>query len=152
MKVACFVALCTVATVHSAFAQLIPGWIQDHTDQWYAAFNAGDATAMGRLYSPDAVLTLQGEMYEGRVAIEAFHRDNFAQAKFECTFKILGATIVDRVAAVWGEDTCVDTPKGAGKVGNWQGHWMTVYQLQPNGNWMIVRDSAEDARPSTAGR
>jgi len=28
---------------------------------------------------------------------------------------------------------------------SWKGRWLTVYQLQPDGSWMIVRDSGEDA-------
>jgi uncharacterized protein (TIGR02246 family) len=132
----------------AAQAQLVPGWINDRTEQWYGAFNAGDAAAMGRLYAPDAVLALQGEVYTGRPAIEAFHRMNFATARFECTYAIKGTSVVDKVAAVWGDDACTDTPKRGGPSEKWQGRWLTVYQLEPDGNWLIVRDSAEDARPS----
>ena len=132
----------------TASAQVVPGWLQDHTEQWYAAFNAGDAPAMAKLYAADAVLSLQGEVFEGRRAIEAFHAMNFQQASFKCTYTIKGTTTVDKIAAVWGDDACTDTPKGAGVVGHWQGHWLTVYQFEADGSWMIVRDSAEDARPS----
>src|SRR6478672_615139 len=84
----------------AARAQLVPGWISDRTEQWYAAFNAGNAAAMGRLYAPDAVLALQGEVYQGQPAIEAFHRMNFETARFDCTFSIKGTSVVDKVAAV----------------------------------------------------
>jgi len=132
-----------------ARAQLVPGWITDRTEQWYSAFNAGDAAAMGRLYAPDAVLALQGEVYQGRPAIEAFHRMNFESARFDSTFSIKGTSVVDKVAAVWGDDACIDTPKAANRPpARWQGHWLTVYQLEADGRWLIVRDSAEDARPS----
>lgn len=147
---ACAIALLVAGALAgrpgSAAAQIIPGWLKDHTDQWYAAFNAGDPAAMGRMYAPDAVLSLQGEVFEGRTAIEAFHKDNFAKAQFKCTFSIKGTATVDRIATVWGDDTCVDTPRAGGPPGNWQGHWLTVYQFEPDGTWKIVRDSAEDAR------
>ena len=135
-----------------AWAQLVPGWLKDRTEQWYSAFNAGDAEAMGSLYASDAVLALQGHVYQGRAAIQAFHKENFATARFDCTFSIKGTTVVDRVAAVWGDDACTDTPRAGGPSEKWQGRWMTVYQLEADGSWMIVRDSAEDARPSSTGR
>ena len=48
-------------------------WAKDRTAKWYAAFNAGDASAMIQLYASDAVLLLQGETFNGRGAIEKFH-------------------------------------------------------------------------------
>ena len=45
---------------------------------------------MARLYTADAVLLLQGQIFEGRPAIEAFHKANFAAARFNCTWTING--------------------------------------------------------------
>ena len=149
-KLACLAGIvllgATLGVSTSASAQVVPGWLKDHTEKWYTAFNAGDSAAMARLYTADAVLLLQGQVFEGRPAIEAFHKGNFAAARFNCTWTINGNTIVDKVAAVWGDDSCIDTPKAGGPPGDWKGHWLTVYQQQADGSWMIVRDSAEDAR------
>jgi uncharacterized protein (TIGR02246 family) len=139
--------LCGVlAGSRPAVAQGPPAWAQERTRQWYAAFNAGDAVAIGRLYAPDAVLLIEGMTHAGHDAVQAFHAANFETARFDCTWTIVGLTTVDKLAAVWGEDACVDSPKTAGPAQSWKGHWLMVYQRQPDGSWLIVRDSGEDAR------
>ena len=55
-------------------------------------------------------------------------------------------SMVDHLAAVWGDDACVETPKSGAPSQAWQGRWLTVYQLQPDGSWLIVRDSGEEAK------
>jgi len=135
----------TVGSSASPFGQAVPEWAQQHTNQWYAAFNAGDVAAITKLYAAGAVMLLQGQTFEGRAAIEAFHRGNFEKARFACTWTIDGMSAVDKVAVLWGNDSCLDTPKTGGAPVSWKGRWLTVYQLQPDGSWMIVRDSGEEA-------
>ena len=118
----------------------------DHTAKWYTAFNAGDVPAIVELYASDAVLLLQGETFNGRGAIEAFHRGNFDKVRYSCTFTIESVSRVDNLAAIWGDDACVETPKSGAPAQSWQGRWLTVYQLQPDGSWLIVRDSGEEAK------
>ena len=67
------------------------------------------------------------------------------QHTIDCTWTIEGMSTVDKVAAVWGNDSCLDTPRTGGAAVSWKGRWLTVYQLQPDGSWMIVRDSGEPA-------
>ena len=136
----------TVGTSRPASAQAILEWAKDHTAKWYAAFNAGDVPGMVQLYASDAVLLLQGETFSGRGAIEAFHTGNFAKVRYSCTYTIESVSMVDNLAAIWGDDACVETPKSGGPSQAWQGRWLTVYQLQPDGSWLIVRDSGEEAK------
>ena len=136
----------TVGHSRPASAQAILEWAKDHTAKWYAAFNAGDVPAIVRLYASDAVLLLQGETFNGRGAIEAFHAGNFAKVRYNCTYTIESVSMVDHIAAVWGDDACVETPKSGAPPQAWQGRWLTVYQLQPDGSWLIVRDSGEEAK------
>ena len=102
--------------------------------------------AIVQLYASDAVLLLQGETFNGRGAIEAFHTGNFAKVRYNCTYTIESVSMVDHIAAVWGDDACVETPKSGAPPQAWQGRWLTVYQLQPDGSWLIVRDSGEEAK------
>ena len=134
----------------SVFAQGIPPWLTDRTKQWYTAFNAGDAAAIIRLYALNAVLFLDGEMFDGRGAIEEFHRDNFGKARFDCMWTIRGATLVDKLAVVWGDDSCIDTPRSGGAPQMWEGRWLMVYQQHADGSWLIVRDGGEESRPPRA--
>ena len=136
----------TVGNSRPASAQEILEWAKDHTAKWYAAFNAGDVSAIVQLYASDAVLLLQGETFNGRGAIEAFHAGNFAKVRYSCTWTIESVSIVDHLAAVWGDDACVETPKSGAPSQAWQGRWLTVYQQQPDGSWLIVRDSGEEAK------
>jgi uncharacterized protein (TIGR02246 family) len=148
LRVIVGVALFAGTLGHSrpASAQAILEWAKDHTAKWYAAFNAGDVPAIVQLYASDAVLLLQGETFNGRGAIEAFHRGNFEKVRYSCTFTIESVSRVDNLAAIWGDDACVETPKSGAPVQAWQGRWLTVYQLQPDGSWLIVRDSGEEAK------
>jgi uncharacterized protein (TIGR02246 family) len=116
--------------------------------RWYAAFNAGDADALMKLYAPDATLLLGGRAYAGRAAIESFHRRNFAGARFACTWTIEAGAAADALTAVWGTDTCTETPVAGGQTLRWTGRWVTVFQKQPDGSWLIVRDSGEEDRPA----
>jgi uncharacterized protein (TIGR02246 family) len=136
----------TVSHSRPASAQAILEWAKDHTEKWYAAFNAGDVPGIVQLYASDAVLLLQGETFNGRGAIEAFHTGNFAKVRYNCTYTIESVSMVDHIAAVWGDDACVETPKSGAPSHAWQGRWLTVYQLQPDGSWLIVRDSGEEAK------
>ena len=102
----------TVDSSASPFRPAVPNWAQQHTKQWYAAFNAGDAAAITRLYADDAVMLLQGQTFEGRAAIEAFHKGNFEKARFACTWTIDGMSTVDKVAAVWGQRRSLRHPWG----------------------------------------
>ncbi len=55
-----------------------PG-IQKLTDEYQAAFNKGDAKALGALYAADALrVGPDGQLLTGRAAIEKNHADNLA--------------------------------------------------------------------------
>ena len=110
----------TVGHSRPVAGQAILEWAKDHTAKWYAAFNAGDVPAIVQLYASDAVLLLQGETFNGRGAIETFHTDNFAKVRYSCTWTIDSVSMVDNLAAAWGEDRCVETPKSGGAAQNWK--------------------------------
>jgi uncharacterized protein (TIGR02246 family) len=129
-----------------ASGQAILEWAKERTAKWYTAFNAGDASAIIQLYASDAVLLLQGETFNGRGAIEAFHKGNFEKVRYACSWTIESVSMVDNLAAIWGDDACVETPKSGGPSQAWQGRWLTVYQLQADGSWLIVRDSGEESK------
>lgn len=58
---------------------------RETVERWVSLFNAGDAVAIAAIYARDAVNhQIALEPVEGRMAIEAFHRDVFA-GKPVCT-------------------------------------------------------------------
>ena len=138
--------LLLLLTPRDAAAQNIPEWARERTTAWYNAFNSGNATALANMHTTDAVLLLAGITMEGRQAIERFHAGQFAKVSFNCNWTIQGVSVVYRLGVVWGTDICTETPKGAAKPVKWNGRFMTIYQLQADGTWMIIRDTGEEDR------
>jgi uncharacterized protein (TIGR02246 family) len=72
-------AVCLIVIAGPAAAQS-KAMIQKEDDQWAAAFNKGDATALAAMYSEDAYLLPPGaEMMRGRNAIAAFWQQQMQQ-------------------------------------------------------------------------
>ena len=141
-----------LATVLSAVpvslrAQTTPTWAQEVNQKWYAAFSAGDAAALMKLYVADAVLLLPDQTLRGRPAIEAYQSSNFQKTRYSCKWAIDSVQSAGKQAAVLGHDTCVESPKagGAGKTVN--NRWLTVFERQPDGSWLIARDTSEEVKP-----
>jgi uncharacterized protein (TIGR02246 family) len=130
------------------FAQeVIPRWAREVNAKWFAALQAADAAALARLYTEDAVSVTPSRVLRGRAAIEAFHRSNFEKSRPKCTWSITGAQALDKLAAVWGKDTCTETPTSGAKPWTSQTRWLTVYELQPDGQWLVVRESYDLVKP-----
>jgi len=132
-----------VCAATSASAQAIPDWARQRTTDWYDAFNSGNATALANMHTPDAVLLVAGITMDGKDAIQRFHAGQFDKVRFDCTWTIQGVSVVHRLAAVWGTDSCTETPKSPVGATTFNGRFMTMYQLQADGMWMIIRDTGE---------
>jgi uncharacterized protein (TIGR02246 family) len=141
--VAVLVVVMVAAAVGSASAQTIPDWARERTTAWYNAFNSGNSAALANMHTPDAVLLVAGITMDGKDAIQRFHAGQFDQVRFDCAWTIQGASVVHRLAAVWGTDSCTETPKSGAGTTKFNGRFMTMYQLQADGMWMIIRDTGE---------
>src|SRR5687767_4110835 len=97
-----------VMVVAAASAQTIPDWARERTTAWYNAFNSGNATALANMHAPDAVLLIAGITMEGKDAIQRFHAAQFEKVRFDCAWTIQGVSVVHRLAAVWGTDSCTE--------------------------------------------
>ena len=127
----------------TASAQTVPDWARERTTAWYNAFNSGDATALANMHTPDAVLLVSGIVMEGKDAIQRFHAAQFEQVRFDCAWTIQGVSVVHRLAAIWGTDSCTETQKSGPGTRKFNGRFMTMYQQQADGMWMIIRDTGE---------
>ena len=127
----------------TASAQTVPDWAHERTTAWYNAFNSGNATALASMHAPDAVLLVAGITMDGKEAIQRFHAAQFEQVRFDCAWTIQGVSVVHRLAAIWGTDSCTETPKAGPGTRKFNGRFMTMYQLQADGMWMIIRDTGE---------
>lgn len=128
-------------------AQATPGWAKSALEVWFAAFHGGDAGALSRLYLSDAVLLEPEETFRGREAIRAHYGKAFREARSECTWVIEGVDTVGRQAAVWGQQTCLESPKPRGSTRTVRGRWLTIFEHQADGSWLIARDAGEAIQP-----
>jgi uncharacterized protein (TIGR02246 family) len=121
----------------------VPSWAKDLNDKWYAALHAGDAAALSKMYTADAVVLSPTQAVRGRSAIEAYQRKDFAQISHKCKWTVVGAQATAKLTAIWGTDVCTETPKSGGSARTSKSRWLTVFERQPDGSWLIARDSFE---------
>jgi uncharacterized protein (TIGR02246 family) len=135
------------AAVAPLVAQGTPSWAQDVNTKWYAAFDAGDATAIAKFYATDAVVFAQDQTLRGRAAVEAYHAGNFQKTRFKCDWGIDSVQTVGKQTAVLGHDSCVETPKAGGTAKTVKSRWLTIYERQADGSWLMARDASEPVTP-----
>jgi uncharacterized protein (TIGR02246 family) len=132
----------------SLWAQPVPQWAQDNLAEWYAAFNDKDFARLAQLYSKDAVVkTSRGSTLRGRDAIESSFREDFEEADIEVNGLIEGAHMLRDLAVTWGHDISTTTPKGGGEAVTTKTNWLTVYEKQPDGSWLTIRETGSSAEP-----
>lgn len=138
------VSVVASATPIAAEAQEAPKWADDLLDEWHAAFNAGDVEGVARLYADDAVL---GDDIRGMDAIKADFAASFAKESYDCSGDFDGFQEIAGTAVGWGHDTCTVTPKSGGQSMTTKTLWLAVYERQPDGTWLTIRDVFEIVSP-----
>ncbi len=110
-----------------------PDWAVKSLSDWYAAYNARDASTIATLYARNA--RVGGA--QGRNAIIANFRAGWAETADTCSGAYDGFEIVDDIAAGWGRDVC--TLAGATTLSR----WLTFHERQPDGSWLMIRDRGQ---------
>jgi uncharacterized protein (TIGR02246 family) len=131
----------------AARAQSVPQWLHDKEKNWLAAFNAGDAKALANLYAADAAVLIPAQSVRGRPSIDQFQASYLESNHFSCSASIDGARVLEKLAAVWGHVRCTKTPRGGGPAQTTTSDWLRIYELQPNGDWLISRDTSQPPNP-----
>ena len=132
---------------HPVSAQSTSDWAKKALEQWYAAHDGGDAYALTRLYLDEAVLFEPDATVRGRKAIEARYKKEFQRERSSCTWAIDGQHTVGKQAAVWGHASCVGSQSSGGATNTTKGRWLTIFERQPDGSWLIARDAGENGDP-----
>jgi uncharacterized protein (TIGR02246 family) len=106
-----------------------------------AAYEKGDAEAIGELYAPDAISEPNGQpTIKGREAIVASVKSMFEQVSVKPVLtpdetRTLGNVGLDR-----GTYIVTVTPKAGAPPSSTQGRYMVVFVKLPDGSWKVSRD------------
>jgi len=135
------------ATVESSTSVLgaASPFIDRANKEWEAAIQMGDADALSRPYSEDAVfIGPDANPVRGRAAIRAMYAARAAAKK-----RIAAATIQSEGRIVAGPDDVYEWGSGwifvqsaDGTRSKLGGHFLTVWHRQADGTWAIIRNLA----------
>ena len=93
--------------------------IQRAADQWMAAYNAGDAATVAKMYTEDARLSTAMDTADGRPAIELYFKNEMAAG-----MKMQNIT-VEKSQRFGDVDYSQGTFTATGPAGEITGHWLT---------------------------
>jgi len=110
-------------------------------DAFMKGYEAGDAEALGKLYTPNAVSASNNQpSLEGRDAIVASLKKMFEQVSVKAVLTPEGTRTLGSVGVDSGKYAVTVTPKaGAAPVTN-EGRYMVVYVKDADGQWRVWRD------------
>jgi ketosteroid isomerase-like protein len=124
----------------AAEAERVPTWAQEYLRAWYAAFNAGDAVAVGNLYSEDAVFGSE----RGRAAIVLSLKRDLAATSYKCDGGFQAIKEIAGTAVGWGIDTCTVKSRAGGPGQRTRELWLMVFERQADGRWLGIRETWEE--------
>ena len=112
------------------------------TDKYDELHNAGDAEGLVSLvYNPDAVRMPPNQpMLAGETAILEWYRASFDQNEFDLDNIPVEGKVSGDLAYLRGIYTITIVPKAGGDTETGGGHWVAVYERQPEGGWKTVCD------------
>ncbi|MBV8366031.1 MAG: nuclear transport factor 2 family protein [Candidatus Eremiobacteraeota bacterium] len=128
-----------LAQAHKADAQRA---IEAGNAAYVATWRRGDAHAFAQLYTPNAAsIADDGTITRGRTAIEAARAASFARARFiSGTISTEDLVVEDDVAYEMGSYSFTLQPAGKSAT-TYSGRYLTIWQQQPGGSWLIKTDS-----------
>jgi ketosteroid isomerase-like protein len=121
----------------------VPQWAEDFLRSWYAAYNRGDPVAVASLFTATAKLGPD----QGRGAIQVNLKKAFSKTNYNCTGQFESFREIGDLAVGWGVDTCTETTKPNGSPAKTKERWLAVFERQPNGRWLISRETWQDLVP-----
>ena len=119
------------------------------TEEYAAAFSAGDVTRLLACYSEDAVrMPPSAPAYTGRAAFEEGFRTKFERFSYQLTWPTEEMVVADGWA--FHQRTYISklTPVAGGEVIEGSGKAVAILQKQPDHSWKIAREIWNSDSPS----
>lgn len=109
-------------------------------DEWYAAYNSGDADKLVSLYSDDALIMGYGEPTQvGKEAILASFKEGFEKYDLHVDNGIIeDVRVSGDLGMARGTDYGTMTPKDGGEPIKGNVRWVAVYERQADGTWKTI--------------
>jgi uncharacterized protein (TIGR02246 family) len=119
-------------------------------DKFMQAFNSGDATAVGNLYTTDAITAESHQPTNtGRDAIVKSTTDLFSQFNVKLTLMADETKTMGDAGYDWGRYTFAMTPKAAGAPAppTDEGRYLVLLRKDTDGQWRVSRDIGSSSLP-----
>lgn len=108
---------------------------------WINAVNTGDLPGLLSAMADDVLFLGPGETPSGRDAFSSRLSAAHGQARIKCTSELQDVVVAGEVAYTLSQDTLSVTPRAGGEAMRLAGYRSTVYRKQPDGRWLIARDT-----------
>ena len=115
--------------------------IRELHSTWINAVNTGDLATLLNAMTDDVVFLGPGETPFGRDAFSPRLSAGHQQARINCVSELQNVVIAGEVAYTLSRDTLSVTPRVGGEAKRFAGYRSTVYRKQPNGRWLLARDT-----------
>ena len=111
------------------------------TEEYAAAFSAGDVVRLLACYTEDAVrMPPDAPAYTGRAAFEEGFRSKFEQFSYQLVWPKEEIVVADGWAFHQRTYRSRLTPVGGGEVIEGSGKAIAIFQKQPDNSWRIARE------------
>ena len=108
---------------------------------WIEAVNAGDLVRLLGLIADDVLFVGPGETPSGRESFSTRFTAAQQQAQIHCNSELLEVTVAGDVAYTLSRDTVSVTARAGGPATRLAGYRSTIYRKQPDGRWLLARDT-----------
>jgi len=108
---------------------------------WIDSVNKGDLARVLSSMADDVVFLGPGEAPAGRDAFSPHFSAAQEQARINCVSELQDVVVVGEVAYTLSRDTLSVTPRAGGEEMRFAGYRSNVYRKQPDGRWLLARDT-----------
>jgi uncharacterized protein (TIGR02246 family) len=115
--------------------------IRELHSTWINAVNAGDLAVLLRSMTDDVIFIGPGETPFGRDAFPPRLSVAHERNQINCVSELQNVVVAGEVAYTLSQDNLTITPREGGEAMRFAGYRSTVYRKQPNGRWLLARDT-----------